>query len=151
MPDIEDLVKFGQRTTSCPFYLSRESLKDADLVFMPYNYLLDYHTRRTVEGVRWDGAVKSLLQDHCRWVVAIPRLVSSTMRLLRCISRAYCNGINGTGPPTQVNFSCQNCEVEMLCFPIAAAGAVVIFDEAHNVESVCSDSASFDLAAATLG
>lgn len=30
-------------------------------------------------------------------------------------------------------------------------GAVVIFDEAHNVESVCSESASFDLSAAQLG
>ena len=29
-------------------------------------------------------------------------------------------------------------------------GAVIIFDEAHNVESVCSDAASFDLPAALI-
>ena len=59
MPDIEDLLKYGQRTTSCPFYLSRESLRDADVIFLPYNYLLDLHTRRTLDGVRWDGAARA--------------------------------------------------------------------------------------------
>lgn len=44
--DIEDLVKMGQRTQCCPYYLAREAMTDADIVFMPYNYLLDPHTRR---------------------------------------------------------------------------------------------------------
>lgn len=30
---------------ACPYYTSRELLEDADLVFMPYNYLLDKKTR----------------------------------------------------------------------------------------------------------
>lgn len=44
--DIEDLVKMGQKTQCCPYYLARDSMNDADILFMPYNYLLDPHTRR---------------------------------------------------------------------------------------------------------
>lgn len=43
--DIEELVKFGQHTQTCPYYLSREDLKSADIVFLPYNYLVDPNSR----------------------------------------------------------------------------------------------------------
>ncbi|XP_040927591.1 regulator of telomere elongation helicase 1 isoform X3 [Betta splendens] len=97
--DVEDLVKFGNkesgRKTSCvcvcaalcvrvvlfsrvcPYYLSRSLNKQADVIFMPYNYLLDPKSRRA-----------------------------------------------------------HNIELN---------GAVVIFDEAHNVEKTCEESTSFDL------
>ncbi|KAA0188638.1 Regulator of telomere elongation helicase 1 [Fasciolopsis buskii] len=39
--DIEDLVTLGKSTRCCPYYMSRELKANADLVFMPYNYLLD--------------------------------------------------------------------------------------------------------------
>uniref|UniRef100_A0A7N5ZZL2 Regulator of telomere elongation helicase 1 n=1 Tax=Anabas testudineus TaxID=64144 RepID=A0A7N5ZZL2_ANATE len=61
----------------CPYYLSRSLNKQADVVFMPYNYLLDPKSRRA-----------------------------------------------------------HNIELN---------GAVVIFDEAHNVEKTCEESTSFDL------
>eukprot|EP00877_Chromochloris_zofingiensis_P002619 jgi/Chrzof1/12358/Cz06g31220.t1 len=79
-PDIEDLLKVGRTAGVCPYFLSRDLTPDADLVFMPYNYLLDSQTRRTLGPVRWDNAV-------------------------------------------------------------------VIFDEAHNVQEVCSKASSFDLTA----
>ncbi|XP_054269334.1 regulator of telomere elongation helicase 1 homolog [Macrosteles quadrilineatus] len=44
--DIEDLVKFGNKTQCCPYYMSREMMSSADIVFMPYNYLLHPQTRR---------------------------------------------------------------------------------------------------------
>lgn len=75
--DIEDLVKIGDHKTVCPYYLSRGMVKQADVVFLPYNYLIDPKTRAGLD-IDWEGAV-------------------------------------------------------------------VIFDEAHNIESVCSGSASFDL------
>uniref|UniRef100_A0A5F8GU56 Regulator of telomere elongation helicase 1 n=1 Tax=Monodelphis domestica TaxID=13616 RepID=A0A5F8GU56_MONDO len=61
----------------CPYYLSRTLKQQADIIFMPYNYLLDSKTRRA-----------------------------------------------------------HNIDLK---------GTVVIFDEAHNVEKVCEESASFDL------
>ncbi|XP_037589851.1 regulator of telomere elongation helicase 1 isoform X2 [Cebus imitator] len=75
--DIEDLVKSGSRHRVCPYYLSRNLKQQADIIFMPYNYLLDAKSRRA--------------------------------------------------------------------HSIDLKGTVVIFDEAHNVEKMCEESASFDL------
>uniref|UniRef100_A0A3P8S8A9 Regulator of telomere elongation helicase 1 n=1 Tax=Amphiprion percula TaxID=161767 RepID=A0A3P8S8A9_AMPPE len=75
--DVEDLVKYGNKQRVCPYYLSRSLKQQADVIFMPYNYLLDPKSRRA-----------------------------------------------------------HNIELN---------GAVVIFDEAHNVEKTCEESTSFDL------
>lgn len=75
--DVEDLVKTGKKQRICPYYLSRSLKQHADIIFMPYNYLLDSKSRRA-----------------------------------------------------------HNIELK---------GAVVIFDEAHNVEKICEESTSFDL------
>uniref|UniRef100_A0A1A9VRD2 Regulator of telomere elongation helicase 1 homolog n=1 Tax=Glossina austeni TaxID=7395 RepID=A0A1A9VRD2_GLOAU len=44
--DIEDLVKVGQRLKMCPYYAVKELVADADITFMPYNYLLDPIARK---------------------------------------------------------------------------------------------------------
>lgn len=75
--DVEDLVKYGNKERACPYYLSRSLKQQADLIFMPYNYLLEPKSRRA-----------------------------------------------------------HNIEL---------SNAVVIFDEAHNVERTCEESTSFDL------
>uniref|UniRef100_A0A8C5PEP3 Regulator of telomere elongation helicase 1 n=1 Tax=Leptobrachium leishanense TaxID=445787 RepID=A0A8C5PEP3_9ANUR len=75
--DIEDLVKNGTMLRACPYYLSRNLKQQADILFMPYNYLLDPKSRKA-----------------------------------------------------------HNIDLK---------GTVVIFDEAHNVERMCEESASFDL------
>ncbi|XP_010874078.1 regulator of telomere elongation helicase 1 isoform X2 [Esox lucius] len=75
--DVEDLVKAGNKQRVCPYYLSRSLKQQADIIFMPYNYLLDPKSRRA-----------------------------------------------------------HNIELK---------GAVIIFDEAHNVEKMCEESTSFDL------
>nr|VZI23062.1 unnamed protein product [Spirometra erinaceieuropaei] len=80
--DIEDLVKLGRETRSCPYYLSREAKTDADVLFMPYNYLLDPKIRST--------------------------------------------------------------------YGIELTNAVVIFDEAHNIEQVCEDASSATLVTSLL-
>ncbi|XP_040103648.1 regulator of telomere elongation helicase 1 [Oryx dammah] len=75
--DIEDLVRSGTKHKLCPYYLSRNLKQQADIIFMPYNYLLDAKSRRA--------------------------------------------------------------------HSIDLKGTVVIFDEAHNVEKMCEEAASFDL------
>ncbi|KAL0841701.1 hypothetical protein ABMA28_013973 [Loxostege sticticalis] len=75
--DIEDLVAVGKKLKCCPYYLSKELKQDADIIFMPYNYLLDPKSRKA----------------------------------------------NG---------------VELM-------NNIIIFDEAHNVEKMCEESASLQI------
>ncbi|KAI4331239.1 hypothetical protein MLD38_029443 [Melastoma candidum] len=75
--DIEDLVDIGRKSGPCPYFLSRELRKSVDILFAPYNYLIDNGYRRSL-GLDW-------------------------------------------------------------------VNSVIIFDEAHNLESLCADAASFDM------
>ncbi|XP_051887108.1 regulator of telomere elongation helicase 1 isoform X3 [Pristis pectinata] len=75
--DVEDLVKSGNKHRVCPYYLARALKQIAEIIFMPYNYLLDPKSRKAHD--------------------------------------------------------------------IDLCGTIVIFDEAHNVEKVCEECASFDL------
>lgn len=44
--DIEDLCKLGQTHRFCPYYMSNELKGQADIIFMPYNYVLDPRSRK---------------------------------------------------------------------------------------------------------
>ena len=77
--DIEDLGELGRRDLVCPFFAVRELQANADIIFLPYNYLIDKSVRRSLE--------------------------------------------------TNLDL----------------AGSVLIFDEAHNLEGLCSDASSLDL------
>ncbi|XP_010249778.1 PREDICTED: regulator of telomere elongation helicase 1 isoform X2 [Nelumbo nucifera] len=75
--DIEDLVNIGRTQGPCPYYISRDLHKVVDILFAPYNYLIDRGNRETLT-IEWKNSI-------------------------------------------------------------------LIFDEAHNLESICADAASFDL------
>lgn len=44
--DIEDLVVLGKKHSACPYFMTKEIRKAADIIFMPYNYLLDPKVRK---------------------------------------------------------------------------------------------------------
>ena len=46
--DIEDFVKEAKGQDLCPFYLARELQATSDVLFLPYNYLLDPKARRAL-------------------------------------------------------------------------------------------------------
>lgn len=39
--DIEDLYKNGKELVCCPYYANKDQIKDAEIIFVPYNYLID--------------------------------------------------------------------------------------------------------------
>ncbi|NWZ91911.1 FANCJ protein, partial [Nesospiza acunhae] len=47
--DIEDLVKLGRKLRACPYFAARELMVAADIVFCPYNYLLDPQIRDSMD------------------------------------------------------------------------------------------------------
>ncbi|XP_050344952.1 regulator of telomere elongation helicase 1 homolog [Nymphalis io] len=61
--DIEDLVSVGKKLKCCPYYLSKELKQDADIIFMPYNYLLDPKSRKA-NGVELLNNVIILDEAH---------------------------------------------------------------------------------------
>lgn len=61
--DIEDLVKAGNKNACCPYYLTRELKQSADIIFMPYNYLLDPKTRKN-QGIDLGNNVILLDEAH---------------------------------------------------------------------------------------
>ncbi|XP_073429317.1 Fanconi anemia group J protein isoform X3 [Dendrobates tinctorius] len=47
--DIEELVGLGKRLRACAYYAARELMMEADVVFCPYNYLLDSQIRESMD------------------------------------------------------------------------------------------------------
>uniref|UniRef100_A0A6P7G993 Regulator of telomere elongation helicase 1 homolog n=1 Tax=Diabrotica virgifera virgifera TaxID=50390 RepID=A0A6P7G993_DIAVI len=61
--DIEDLIKLGKCNGFCPFYMSKELKDQADIIFMPYNYLID-PSIRTRLGINLSNTVVILDEAH---------------------------------------------------------------------------------------
>ncbi|XP_027501918.1 regulator of telomere elongation helicase 1 isoform X4 [Corapipo altera] len=61
--DIEDLVKNGNKHRACPYYFSRSLKQQADIIFMPYNYLLDSKSRKA-HNLDLKGTVVILDEAH---------------------------------------------------------------------------------------
>lgn len=45
--DIEEIVRIGKKLKCCPYFATKELLDDSEIVFMPYNYLLDPKMRKS--------------------------------------------------------------------------------------------------------
>jgi hypothetical protein len=44
--DIEDFVKLGESCDGCPYFGARELMESVDVVFCPYNYIIDPRIRK---------------------------------------------------------------------------------------------------------
>ena len=62
--DIEDLMALGRGAGPCPYYLSRDMAGSADIIFMPYNYLLDARSRMGMNNIQWKGAILIFDEAH---------------------------------------------------------------------------------------
>lgn len=61
--DIEDLFKNGRSLSTCPYYASRASLKEADLILLPYPSLLNEGTRDSL-GLNMKNSVVIIDEAH---------------------------------------------------------------------------------------
>ncbi|ORY98222.1 helicase C-terminal domain-domain-containing protein [Syncephalastrum racemosum] len=47
--DIEDLCQLGKKTKGCPYFAAQKVAEVADVVFCPYNYIIDPTVRRSLD------------------------------------------------------------------------------------------------------
>lgn len=68
--DIEELKKEGKKCGGCPFYASRLAQQNAEIVFCPYNYIVDENIRRAMDIDLKDSVVivdeAHNIEDFCR-------------------------------------------------------------------------------------
>ncbi|KIY99069.1 regulator of telomere elongation helicase 1, partial [Monoraphidium neglectum] len=63
-PDIEDLLRVGRAASVCPYFLSRDLVAHCDVVFMPYNYLLDSGASKQLDTLRLENAIVIFDEAH---------------------------------------------------------------------------------------
>ncbi|KAJ9479653.1 ATP-dependent DNA helicase CHL1 [Pseudozyma hubeiensis] len=61
--DIEDLVQLGKQTQTCPYFAARSSAKQAELVTLPYNLLLQKDARNAL-GISLEACVVLIDEAH---------------------------------------------------------------------------------------
>ncbi|XP_014204113.1 Fanconi anemia group J protein homolog isoform X2 [Copidosoma floridanum] len=61
--DIEDLVAFGRDEGSCPYFAARSMMDTADIIFCPYNYLIDPVIRDTMQ-IKLKGHIVIIDEAH---------------------------------------------------------------------------------------
>jgi regulator of telomere elongation helicase 1 len=58
---MENLIFVAHR---CPYFLSRELHNTADILFVPYNYLIEKENRRSLTGISWSRTVLIFDEAH---------------------------------------------------------------------------------------
>ena len=86
MHDIEDLVKAGRRRTACPYYTARALAETADIVFCPYNYLIDPMIRESVSIELRNSVV---IFDEAHNIEDVARDAASVDVTLQSLDEAY--------------------------------------------------------------
>lgn len=61
--DIEDLRRHGKNFECCPYYVAQHLTTNADILFMPYNYLLDPKIRE-IQQINLRNAIVILDEAH---------------------------------------------------------------------------------------
>jgi regulator of telomere elongation helicase 1 len=62
--DIEDLHKEAHLKSFCPFYAMKDRAKDADIILMPYNYMIDYHIREMFTPNNYENSIIIFDEAH---------------------------------------------------------------------------------------
>jgi regulator of telomere elongation helicase 1 len=53
---LDHIIDFVVLAQVCPYYLARDNTNNAQLVLVPYNYLIDADSRASI-GIRWANSV----------------------------------------------------------------------------------------------
>lgn len=63
--DIEDLHQIGSNKKCCPYFISLERIEQADIIFIPYNYLFFSDIQKPIEfGKKLENAIIIIDEAH---------------------------------------------------------------------------------------
>lgn len=105
--DIEDLAEYGKEMTACPYYLARKMSETSELVFCPYNYVIDPAIRAATsleikgsvvifdEGHNIEDVAREAGSIDVRWQMLQDAFMDTKMRL---------DKDDGDGSPHHGNF-----------------------------------------------
>ncbi|KAJ7524999.1 hypothetical protein O6H91_17G031600 [Diphasiastrum complanatum] len=95
--DIEDLVNIGKSHGPCPYFVSRELHNSSDILFLPYNYLIDKENRRSLSGIQWADSIiifdeahnlEGICADSTSFDLSTTHLASCILEAKQCIDLA---------------------------------------------------------------
>eukprot|EP00762_Andalucia_godoyi_P000693 ANDGO_05402.mRNA.1 Regulator of telomere elongation helicase 1 homolog len=78
--DLEEIVSIGRSERACPYFASRELVDDSDIVFCPYNYLVEPSVRASMqsalknaivvidEGHNWEDVCREAASVEVEWI-----------------------------------------------------------------------------------
>ena len=66
--DIEDLYALGEKHAACPYFAARSLMKEAEIIFCPYNYLIDPSIRPSVRYTLCQSFVKQKDLKNLRYL-----------------------------------------------------------------------------------
>ncbi|XP_015429522.1 PREDICTED: Fanconi anemia group J protein homolog [Dufourea novaeangliae] len=73
--DIEDLVTIGKEQNVCPYFAARNLMEHADIIFCPYNYIIDPDIRESMQLNLNDQVIildeAHNIEDTCREVASV--------------------------------------------------------------------------------
>ncbi|XP_028400578.1 Fanconi anemia group J protein homolog isoform X2 [Dendronephthya gigantea] len=93
--DLTELVELGEKLEGCPYYMTRELKQSSDIIFCPYNYLIDPCIRKQMDITLLDQVVildeAHNIEDVCReaatWSVSTQNLDEAMLDLDFLVSR----------------------------------------------------------------
>mmetsp|Transcript_18440 Transcript_18440/g.46903 ORF Transcript_18440/g.46903 Transcript_18440/m.46903 type:complete len:309 (-) Transcript_18440:30-956(-) len=84
--DIEELVRVGRERESCPYYLARELQSTGEILFLPYNYLIDPAIRSSLTVPLEDSVI---ILDEAHNIVRTPLLLFPPLWFCVCMSSSF--------------------------------------------------------------
>ncbi|XP_065313953.1 Fanconi anemia group J protein-like [Gordionus sp. m RMFG-2023] len=62
--DIEELTRFGRKNWLCPYFATRSLIEDSDIIFCPYNYILDKGVRNSIPSLNLKNQILIFDEAH---------------------------------------------------------------------------------------
>ena len=102
--DIEDLVSLGRQEIFCPFFLERDAQLTADIVFVPYNYLVDPDIRKTLQlNLKHNIVIIDEAHNIAGMMTSVASFDISSTHLANCIGEVSPQALWGAGRVALIN------------------------------------------------